>query len=128
MQQGRGAALALLRSERRAGNSIRCLSSLILIVLMWSCSRHRSSQVREEYAHAISYLIAELKATGLYNEMREEYRNVFLPERSSCKDMIEYDGACENTSLVLSCLVLSCLVLSGRSSSVYNINSLININ
>jgi hypothetical protein len=108
-------------------------------MLISSCS----SQVREEYAHAISYLIAELKATGakrhlsfgailihlciktrsfyqdrlgtsmgigkqhskkrattfcaaagLYIEMREEYRNMFLPERSSCKDMIEYDGAC----------------------------------
>ena len=33
-------------------------------------------------------------AAGLYIEMREEYRNMFLPERSSCKDMIEYDGAC----------------------------------
>jgi hypothetical protein len=32
-------------------------------------------------------------AAGLYIEMREEYRNMFLPERSSCKDMIEYDGA-----------------------------------
>lgn len=48
--------------------------------------------MREEYAHAISYLVAELKATGLYTKLMEEYRDELLPERHNCKEEVEYEG------------------------------------
>lgn len=48
--------------------------------------------MRDEYAHAISYLVAELKATGLYTELTEKYRNELLPERQNCQEEVEYEG------------------------------------
>lgn len=47
--------------------------------------------VRDEFAHAISYLIAEVKATGLYNQLVDEYRSALLPERKNCQ-VVEFDS------------------------------------
>lgn len=40
--------------------------------------------VRERYVEVVSYLIAKFKATGLYNDLREEYQTKYLHEKPHC--------------------------------------------
>ena len=48
--------------------------------------------VREEYAHAISYLMAEQKATGLYNRLVEEFKEELLPNIAPCEVKTQFEG------------------------------------
>ena len=48
--------------------------------------------VREEYAHAISYLMAELKATGRYNQLVEDFKEELLPNVAPCEEKTQFEG------------------------------------
>ena len=66
----------------RSGAEERCGNAIVQRSLF---SEANGMPVQERYAHAISFLIAEKKAAGLYNALVEDYKTQLLPARQSCE-------------------------------------------